>query len=194
MGLTTTEQTSIESAFLTKVKAAIPVHSSNTDHDTELTDLTLSAIGLLERACKRQFKTRSVVWTLDEFPETNYIEVPLPKLSNLTSIQYYDVSNTQQTWLSSKYEVDTASEPGRVGPISSESWPSTYDRLNAVTVTYDSGYGSDETSFPNGIQQAIKLTVKAWFEETTDKGEIPDGAMTIVDGYHSGRFSQLLKV
>ena len=194
MGLAQTDVSSVDSDFLTEVKANVSIHSTNTDHDTELTDIALAAITILERACRRQFTTRAVVWWLDAFPDVDCLEVPLPPMTILTSIEYYDVNDSLQTWSSANYLSDLVSQPGRIAPISSQSWPSTYDRENAVKITYSAGYGSEPNDYPAPIKQAIKLTVRAWFEETTPQGDIPSGALALIDGYKSGRFSQFLHV
>ena len=192
MSLSYSDTSAISTDFKNEIKRALKIPTANTDHDSELTDLALAAITLLERASGRLFLTRTVTWTLDEFPNEECLEVPLPPLASITSIQYYDTDDVQQTWASSKYNVST-STPGRIEPTESESWPTTKNKFEAVTIVFSAGYGATESTVPAGIRQAIKLCIKYWFEEGTPEGEIPNGAMVLIDGFKHGRFSQLLR-
>ena len=57
----------------------------------------------------------------------------------------------------SDYQVDTASEPGRIKLVPGVSWPAVEaDKVNAVQITYVAGYGANETDVPSRIRQAIE--------------------------------------
>lgn len=132
--------------------------------------------GILGRALVTQ------TWDLkmDAFPgcrtsETGYcgsaaaadaIRVPLPPLQSVTSIGYVDSAGATQTLAASKYTVDTASLPARIVPVYGETWPSTRDEVDAVTVRFVAGYAGDGASpedlranVPTAIKQAIKILV-----------------------------------
>ena len=193
MGLSVPEPSN-PAVSLAHIKAAVEIHTSNTDHDAELTRLELRATEILERKCLRNFTNRTLVLTLDSFPRDEVLCLPRPPLVSVTSVGYIDSNGDSQTWSSSLYHVGAASEPGKITPISSETWPTTDDRIEAVTITYVAGFGADESTVPNGIQQAIILCVKHWFEETTPEGQIPAGAMSLIDGYSHGKFRQVFEV
>lgn len=192
MSLSYSDTSDISTNFKNEIKRSLKIPTSNTDHDQDLVDLAVTAITMLERACGRLFLTRTVTWKFDEFPLEDCLEVPLPPFISVTSIAYIDTDGVEQTWDSSKYLVST-STPGRIEPIESESWPTTKNRVDAVTITFSAGYGATESTIPAGIRQAIKTCVKYWFEEATPEGEIPSGAMSLIDGFKHGRFSQLMR-
>jgi uncharacterized phiE125 gp8 family phage protein len=104
-------------------------------------------------------------WTLylDKFPAI--IRPPLPPLASVTSLKYYDTSNTLQTLVeNTDFTVDLRSEPARIEPEYGTSWPSTRDRFNAVYLTYVAGYGAAGTDCPEWAIQAIMLLVANWYE------------------------------
>jgi len=107
----------------------------------------------------RQLCTATWTLKLDSFPPADYIELPRPPLATVTSVKYYDLAGTQQTFSSGKYTVDTHSEPGRVVLNYGESWPSIRSQSQAVEVIYTAGYGADDTSVPEALQCALRLLV-----------------------------------
>ncbi len=108
-----------------------------------------------EVATWRQFVTATRTLHLDEFPgSTMAIPVPFPPLSSVTTVKYIDTDGTQQTWASSKYRVDTSSEPGRITPAFDQVWPVTRAITDAVEVEFVCGYGA-ASAVPQGIKKAI---------------------------------------
>jgi uncharacterized phiE125 gp8 family phage protein len=99
----------------------------------------------------------------DRFPAREII-VPLPPLSSVTSVAYTDQNGNAQTWSSALYQKDLTSEPGRIKPIESESFPDTQrSTYNTVVVTFVAGYG-DASAVPERFKHAIKAIVEHWYE------------------------------
>lgn len=187
--------TSTMAVSLAEIKAGLSIHSSNTDHDTELTSLEARASQILERHCNRAFIRRgSFVLTLDRFPDSNVIMVPRPPLVQVDSITYLDTDGNSQTWDSSKYYVGAASTPAKITPAINESWPTTQVRIEAVTITYTAGYGTTYESVPAPIRQALILCIRSWFERHDPAGTIPAGAMSLLQQYHPGVLGELYGV
>jgi hypothetical protein len=92
-------------------------------------------------------------------------EIWLPKcpIASVSSIVYWDQFGVQQTLDPSQYIVDTASEPGRITPAVNSAWPATWNRANAVTVTYVAGW-PDAASVPASVKQWILMTVATLYE------------------------------
>lgn len=129
----------------------------------------------LEEITGRQFITATLRLDLDEFPACGYIDLPRPPLGSVTSVTYYDSSNVQQTLsASTAYESDPSPSLPRVRLRTGQWWPSTYDRANAVSVTYTAGYGAAPANVPAPIQMAILQLVAHWYQnrETTVVGTI----------------------
>ena len=99
---------------------------------------------------------------LDRFP-TLIISPPHPPLVSVTGIVYVDTDGADQTLGSSVYRVDTVNEPGRITLEYNQSWPSTREVTNAVTITYQAGYGK-AAAVPDDVKAAIKLLVGHLYE------------------------------
>jgi uncharacterized phiE125 gp8 family phage protein len=116
--------------------------------------------GILQRALAPQ------TWALDmsRFPFCREIELPLPQLLGVESVEYLDVDGAWQTMPPEDYEVVTG-EDGLV--IAEEFWPPTQRASVAVTITFRAGYalGSDGEGEapPPQLRQLLKLLVMQWY-------------------------------
>lgn len=121
--------------------------------------LTQAARESAETFTRRAFITQTWELYLDDWPMKN-ITLPKPPIQSVVSVVYYDEDETEYTFDSAKYYVDTISEPGRIVLNADASFPTTTLRpANGVKVTFDAGY----TSVPQAIQQAMKLIVGNWY-------------------------------
>lgn len=117
--------------------------------------------------------------TLTDYLKPYYIE--LPKSSpfiSLVSVQYYDQNDTLQTLDPSFYQVSNDAEPARIDLVYGQIWPWTYERTDAVIITYKAGYmptfsGSPpvpsdyRANVPQSIKNAIKLRVQQLYDPMT---------------------------
>jgi uncharacterized phiE125 gp8 family phage protein len=134
--------------------------------DTLIDTLILAARKRAESDLGRALITQTWEMYLDEFP-FNYspgIVPPRAPLQSVTSIKYIDNDGVEQTWSSADYRVDVKSEPGRITPEWSESWPTPRVITNAVTVKYVAGYGDASTDIPQDIRQAMLMLIGHWYE------------------------------
>lgn len=104
---------------------------------------------------------------------TTFVSLPRPPLVNVTSVQYFDNTDTPTTWPSSNYFVDTVRQPGRLALRLGAVWPVPSRLTNGIVITYVAGYGSDGTSVPEPIKTAIRQLVTHWYEH---RGEATIGA------------------
>ena len=146
---------------ITLTEAKVHLRVEHTDEDEFITGLIVVARRLLERYTFRSFITQTWKLTLDEFPGfSDAIRLPNPPiLSTDFSIAYQDENNAAKTLAATKYVLDISSEPGRVTPANTETWPSTYDQTGAVVVTYKAGYGAAASAVPDELKHAIKLLI-----------------------------------
>lgn len=90
------------------------------------------------------------------------IRLPLGPLIGTLSIAYYDASNASQTFTAFKVASDA------IGPVvildDGASWPSTYSRADAATITWQCGYGASADDVPASIIHAAKLLLGHWFD------------------------------
>lgn len=135
------------------------------DDDDLITALITAAREYVEEASRRALITQTWRLSLPQFPAAVEIELPRPPLQSVTSVTYTDSDGSSSTFASSKYSVDTDSEPGRVRLVYGEDWPSdTLAETNPVQITYVAGYGDGSSDVPQRWRQAILLTVGHWYE------------------------------
>lgn len=109
---------------------------------------------------------RTVDLVLDVFPSSSdRLELPFPPFQSVTSITYFDGSNSSTTLSSSDYQTFAPTEgPGWLKPAIDKTWPSTKLRDDAVTVKYVCGYGSTPASVPPSMRHAIRLLSGHFYE------------------------------
>ncbi len=98
-------------------------------------------------------------WTLNMDAWTWPVFIEHPPLQSVTSIKYFDTSNAQQTLSSSLYQVDIASQPGRIVPVFGEIWPDLFWRLNPIEIIFVAGYGDGAMDVPAETRQAMLILI-----------------------------------
>jgi hypothetical protein len=112
------------------------------------------------------------------------IDIPLPPLQKVFSINYLDFSNNLVTLSPSVYNVSTG-VPGRIQPVYSQFWPINPPIIDSVQVTFQCGFGALESNVPATIQTAMKYMISTWYEERTTVGigqymRVPDTAESLL--------------
>jgi uncharacterized phiE125 gp8 family phage protein len=145
---------------LTEAKAQLGVTGSGSD--TLITALIAAATERLDGwagVLGRALVTQTWAQTFPRFPACEVIGLALAPVQSVTSIAYYDADNAAQTLSASVYTL----LDDEIGPFvtlqADQSWPGTYAREDAVTVTYVAGYGA-AAAVPAPIRQAIILMVR----------------------------------
>lgn len=159
------------------------------DHDEEdglIGMIIISARQTLEKYTNRSFITQTRVLKLDAFPACETIYLPNGAVQSITSISYIDDAGATQTLvLNTDYWADFDSDIARLEAVNY--WPSTYDRPNAVTITYVCGYGAAST-VPGPLKSALLLLVGHLYENreqvTADNmSEIPFGVSQLISPF-----------
>lgn len=104
---------------------------------------------------------------------TTFVSLPRPPLVSVTSVQYFDNTDTAAVWPASNYFVDTVRQPGRLALRLGATWPVPSRLTNGIVITYIAGYGSDGTTVPEPIKTAIHQLVTHWYEH---RGEATVGS------------------
>ena len=131
-----------------------------TDFDNILTPFIKVSRQIGENITGREFVEKEFKLYLDTFPQCNEIEVKKSKLKSITSIQYYDVNNALQTLSSGDYYFTNDANYSSIYINNDKSFPSTYDRKQAVIITFKVDY----PNFPATLKQAL-LSVCAYLYE-----------------------------
>ncbi len=149
--------------------------------DTLISGYIKAAREYCESFQNRAYINRTYELWLDEFPAKSYIELPMPPLSSVTSVEYYDTANTKSTMSSSDYFVDVKSEPGRLCLAYGKSWPSTTLReFSGVCITYVAGYGVAVANVPELPRLAILLLIGDYYQNR-EAGEASKATITAVE-------------
>jgi len=71
--------------------------------------------------------------------------------------------------------------------VITDSWPATYDKINAVEIIYSAGYGAAGSNVPKPLKQAMYLILGHLYENREQVGdiqhEIPFGAEILMSPY-----------
>ena len=181
---------SVQTAWTTKatstadVKTHLRIDSGFTDDDTYIGTLIDTAQNIIETYINRAITTQTLDLYLDRLPfysdlklqegmftapdieyNSNYIVLPKPPVASVTAVYYYDDSDTQSTFSSSKYYVDLINDQARIVLRTGESWPTVTEtrNANAYQVRYVAGYGG-ASDVPAPIVHAIKLLAAHLYE------------------------------
>ena len=95
---------------------------------------------------------------------TGVIDIPLPPLQSVTSVNYYDFNGLLQTVPALTYNVSLGT-PGRIQPAYSKVWPISRPTIDCVQITFVAGQGGAEGNVSPNVQTAIKMLVAAWYEQ-----------------------------
>lgn len=105
--------------------------------------------------------------------------LPKPPLVSVTHIKTYDDSDVATTWAASNYFVDTATEPGRIVPRGSTSWPTATRVANGIEIQFVAGYPAVSPAtnpvtytVPEDIVTGIKRMINHLYENRGDAPEL----------------------
>lgn len=133
-----------------------------TADDTLIDNLIKAATQSCEEYTNQYFMDTLVTQYSDNWME--FYRLYKSPVSSLTHIKYYDSNDSLQTLAASNYILDNASKPARIGLAVDGELPTLADRINAVEVKYTVGYGTASTDVPDGIKQAVLLTLGNFYE------------------------------
>jgi uncharacterized phiE125 gp8 family phage protein len=125
---------------LAEAKEFCRIDSVDSSQDTTLTMLIAAMTNYAEHLTGRAFVERTLELDIDHF--SRCIELPWAPLIGIDSVKYLDADEVLQTVDAADYEVDTISQPGKVRPVSGESWPSIGTGFNTVRIRYRAGYAA----------------------------------------------------
>jgi uncharacterized phiE125 gp8 family phage protein len=129
-----------------------------------------AATSAAEDVTKRALMPQTWALILNKFP-AGPIVLPRPPLIEVTSVAYYDTDDVAQTLTASPAEYVVAPSghysKARVFPVDGTSWPSTSTRPDAVTVTFECGYESEDDPVFGLIKTGIGIMVGELYKQRT---------------------------
>ena len=148
---------------LTAAKAQLGIDGA--DLDATVTAWIKGIVAYAQHQTGRVILNQTWRTTLDSFP--NAIRLPFAPCSSVTSITYLDSAGAQQTLSSQDYELSTENQTAIVVPAYGKTWPSTYNKINAVKVDAVFGYGSTIADVPSDFNLFILAKLREQFDSAT---------------------------
>lgn len=173
-------------------EARLHVRRDDSDDDAKITALiavAMSRLDGIDGILGRALITQTWNEELDCFPVGDRLELALSPAQEIDSIQYYDADNVLQTFGASNYSLHTRAFGSYVKLGTEASWPSTYERDDAVKVTFTVGYGDAADDVPAAIKHAALLIIGHYYENREDSvigtitAKLPDGVMSLLRPY-----------
>jgi len=156
------------------------------DDDTVISTLLKASHNWAKRYTARSITTQTLKLSIDSVYDTdipvkegNYVGIdqditrrsillPQSPVASISSVKYYDDADTESTFASSKYYLDSAGVPARFVLRNGESYPTGLRVANALEITYVAGYGG-ASDVPDDIKHAC-LIYTAWLFEHRGDG------------------------
>lgn len=177
-------------ALLTTGEAKAHLRVDHSDEDTFIDFLVEAATSYLDGysgILGRALITQTWKVELEEF-EDDEVCLPLGNLVSVTSVKYYDLSNTQQTLSTSVYGAYTDDSGPYIEVKAGQVWPQVYDREDAIEIIWQAGYGTTTASVPAAIRAGALLLIGHWYRnrEAVAEGtfaELPMAAQALLAPY-----------
>ena len=141
------------------IKTYLKVDHSN--DDTLIGNLAKAVRKNLEDELRKVFITQTWDLYLDKFEDLILLEKS--PVTSVTHVKYYDSDNSLQTLADTVYDTDIISEPARITLGYSQTWPTIYNRTNAVVIRFVAGY-TDAASVPDDIKQIMLLLISYYYD------------------------------
>jgi uncharacterized phiE125 gp8 family phage protein len=186
-GLTVTVAETAYAVTSAEVKQQLRIDGS--DDDNVIDRLVIASHNWAKRYTHRSITTQTLKLSIDSIYDADipiregmYIGIdqditrrsiilPESPVASISSVKYYDDADTESTFASSKYYLDSASVPARLILRQGESYPTGLRVANAIEITYVAGYGG-ASDVPADIKQACLTYVAYMFEH---RGDLLDG-------------------
>lgn len=164
---------------ITRIEAKLwlRVDEHQVDEDPLIDSLIAKARARWEETKQRSALIQTFDYVLDEAPDAGCpLTLPKAPLVSVTSIKGYQTSETDDSggtaMSTSGYYVDTASEFGRVMPVSAFTYPTATRDLNGFIVRFTAGYSSGSSGVPENVKAEIKEIVARLYENRGDDVEM----------------------
>jgi uncharacterized phiE125 gp8 family phage protein len=154
--------------------------------DALLGSFITSARMYFESQCEISIASQEILLALDSFDDIVYL--PRGPVQSVEDISYADSENNQQymdDWIE-----DLVSNPARITPAFGQSWPATAEVVNAVQVSYTTGY-STPSMVPKLLKSGMLFYVAHLYENRSavtdvDLKEVPMAVESIIHQYTLG--------
>ena len=190
MSLVMTSPPAVEPVTVAEAKAHMRI-------DTDAEDILIGSLVLtsrlhIETALSLALITQSWKLTLDRWPQSREIELPLAPLRSVGGVRVIDPSGNATTVSDQSYLVDLASRPPRL--IWNNSVPPLPGRAaKGIEIDLTAGFGDSAASVPAPLKHAILMLTAHWYEHRDpreigqDGARIPDAVSDLITPFRTIR-------
>lgn len=158
--------------------ASVITSNYMTAEDIYLSSLITTAREICESYQGRAYITRTYELTLDEWPDDDELELPMPPAIEIVSIVSTLAAGTSETWDAAQYYLDASGFVGRLSPAYGYTWPSWVLReLAGIEITFTAGYGATAATVPNRVKHAMMMLIGELYENREDTDKMQGYAM-----------------
>lgn len=136
-----------------------------TELDETVTAWVKGVVAYAEHQTGRVILNQTWRTTLDTFPDA--IRLPFPNCTSITSLKFLDTSGILQTLDPQDYELSAEGQAAWIVPAYGKAWPTTYGKINTVTVDAVFGYGATENDVPADYRLFILAKLREQFDAST---------------------------
>ena len=157
-------------------------------------DLILSYINAASKYASevvgRKLINETVQVSIDGFSST--IVLPFTPVSSVSEVQYYDGDNASQTLNTTDFYLYNFDNKTELVFKDNTTIPTTYNRRDAVNITFITGMGAASSDITPTITKAIRLLVAHWYENRSSTvvgfavNEIPMGVESMLSSERIG--------
>ena len=156
------------------------------DEDSYLSMLISSARALAENCIDGIIADRNYSLTVDSFSSS--MKLPIRPIDPTSiAIAYVDASGNAATVDSYNYSSDLFSTV--IYPADNESWPTTEEGSNKVTITFTAGLLGVEGAMPSDVKHALLMIAGTLYDQREDHTaqvklhDVPTSSQMLLDGY-----------
>jgi len=162
MSITTLVPPAGEPVSLAEAKTLLRI--DGTDEDSLLSSLISTARHTVEIRTGRALLTRTLVLTLNRWPNSGVVPLPHPPAISIASVDVVSASGGMSPVPSGTWLVDRTGLRARLRLAPGHAWPVPGSPVEGVRVTYDAGYGTSPADIPPPLAHAVLLLVAHWYE------------------------------
>lgn len=177
MALVLTSGPSAEPVTVAEAKAHLRIDGS--EEDVLLASLILTSRLHVEAALGLALIDQTWRLTLDRWPASGIVELPIAPLQAVTNVFVLDGNGDAVAMPATRYLVDIAAKPPRI-VWNSAVLPMPGISINGIEINVAAGFGPDAASVPAPLKHAILMLTAHWYEHR-DPVEIGSAATRIPD-------------
>jgi len=159
--------------LVTLADAKLHCRVDHTDDDAFITGLVSAVEAVLDGPSGmvgKALATQSWTLTRGAMFGADQLAIPVLPFISVTSIKYYDDTNTQITLDAGEYVAFGGEDFGYINPVTA--WPAMYNRLDTFELIVSCGF----STVPANLIVAAKMLVSHWYEnrEATSETDLKD--------------------